>query len=708
MTMDGGRAVALFGGEVQYYRLAPRHWRVVLEQLRDAGIRTVTSYVPWEVHAVTAPRAGRPAGELDFEGRTDARLNLMGFLELVGKMGLRMNFRAGPFCCAEMASGGYPEWLICGDPGMMVWDWTNRPTQGYWIARRRGMQPSYLHPEYLRLCEAWIEAVAPIVKPRLGSAGGFIDLINLDNEVSYIVKDGLLDSDYNPVNVRAGGFYYQFLKEKYGTVGKLSEAYQRKVGSFAEVAPPREVPEKADGSFAWHADWMHFKTWCMAKYIQTLRGFYEARGVSDVTFMTNLNPHRPEGVPTRMPDFQEAVGAKGLVGYDFYRGCFMSYSGYHSMARVLKLMRASLPFTYSAEFMSGTWNLNLAKASRVSDDHMRFMGRCALAQGCKALSWFMFHDRDTWGDSPVSAHGHRRPSFEVLKETMALVREKLPTWEGLEPVEDVAVVYDLATHVHTSIGDPSPCADNDLHIGRPTVADVQAGLASREYEGLFRLVEQAGAQAGAVDTVHDARLLDGYRVAFLPGSPVVARATAEALTAWVEKGGHLVVSGAWPVVDERGAALSFLGGVPKGNSVTVGRGTCAWHAAPLAAADAEQDDLAAIAAVREHLRAKGVVPAVQIEAVGEVSWGDWAEGGGSRTYVQPRTHGSAILQRDKKSGAAVVFVLNHYPVAAEFRLRFAGDVRQLRDVDTGRAIDVRERTCVVDVDRKSAAIFVVS
>ena len=41
-------------------------------------------------------------------------------------------------------------------------------------------------------------------------------MINLDNEVSYIVRGGFLDSDYNPVNICPGGFWHQFLAEKYG------------------------------------------------------------------------------------------------------------------------------------------------------------------------------------------------------------------------------------------------------------------------------------------------------------------------------------------------------------------------------------------------------------------------------------------------------------------------------------------------------------
>ena len=547
--MSAIQSIETFGAEIQYFRTDPRYWEPILRRFKDTGLRCVTSYVPWESHCVGAPDAKHPAGIFDFDGRTDPRLNLRAFLGLIEKVGLNLNFRAGPFCCNEMPHGGYPGWLVLGDPSMMVWDRQNRTTQGYWIGSREGSQPSYLHPDYLALTSEWFKAVDAVLIHHLKINGGCVTMINLDNEVSYIVRDGFLDSDYNPVNVAPGGLYHQFLAEKYGSAGKLP--YATKYAAIEDVPPPRAVPESIGPDLAWHTDWIAFKTWCMGRYIRTLREMHEANGVKDVTFMTNFNPHLPEGVPTRMPDFEAACGDGGIVGYDFYRGAFMSYSGYQSMARVLKLMNNTLKYTWSAEFMAGTWNKDLSKASRVSDDHMRFMARCALAQGCKAICWFMFHDRDCWGDAPVSSHGHVRPSLSVLSETVELATKRIRNWDCLVPRMDVAIVYDLVQHQHTAIGDPMPCADNSLHIGKPAIDGIQAGMASAEYLGLFRLVEENGFQAGVVDILHRPKGLNDFPLAFLPGSPVIERAAARALTAYVKGGGVLVVTGPWPSRYER-------------------------------------------------------------------------------------------------------------------------------------------------------------
>ena len=659
----------IFGAEIQYFRLDPRYWETILKRFKDTGLRCVTTYVQWGTHLVGPPNKKSPAGILDFEGKADPRLNLRRFLELIETHGFNLNFRCGPFCCNEMIHGGYPSWLVLGDPNMMVWDYQNRTTQGYWIGKKEGSQPSYLHPDYLAWCEKWLGEVDKIIVPHLKVNGGCITMLNLDNEISYIVKDSFLDSDYNPVNVRPGGYWHQFLRQKYGRNAELPE-------------PPRSVPEKIGDDLPVYVDWLEFKTWAMCEYIRRLRAMHEANGVKDVTFMTNFNPHRPEGVPTRMPAYEQAVGDGGIVGYDFYRGTFLSYSGYQSMARVLKLMNASLKYTWSAEFMSGTWNKVLP--TRVSDDHMRFMARCALAHGCKAIGWFMFHDRDCWGDAPVSSHGHARPSLEVLRETVGLTFDQIQNWDTLVPQTDVAIIYDLLSHQHTSIGDPAPCAGNDLHIGKPRIDGIEAGKASAEYEGLFRLVEQCGVQPGVVDTVAAPQRLENFQLAFLPGSPVLSLATVKSLRAFIRRGGKLVVSGPAP--------KKFLN---PGEFV---------HCDYLAQGKPEEENLESLATVAKLIRRHVPKPQVQIRPETEVAWVDWKEGGGHKEYRQPRNLGSAVIHRSKDE--KILFVLNHDPEAARFELVF-GDraVQELVDLDTKTILPVRNGKAIVDVDRKSGAIF---
>jgi hypothetical protein len=706
----------IFGAEVQYFRLDPKHWDRVLRELKDTGLRCCTTYVQWGTHLVGPVDKKHPAGVLDFEGKTDPRLNLLKFLDMVHHHGLELNFRSGPFCCNEMEYGGYPRWLVCGDPHMMVWDHQNRTTQGYWIARKEGSQPSYLHPEYLDWCRKWIEEVDKIIAPRLASNGGFITMINLDNEVSYIVKDSFLDSDYNPVNLRPGGFYHQFLLEKYGSAAAVP--YALKPGSIEAIEPPREVPNDITANPAWYLDWVEFKEWAMSRYIGELRAMHVANGVEDVTFMTNFNPHIPEGIPTRMSSFERAVKGndkgRGIVGYDFYRGTFLSWSGYSSMARVLRLMNASVDYTWSAEFMSGTWEKVLS--TRVSDDHMRFMARCALAQGCKALAWFMFHDRRVWGDCPVSPHGHRRPSWAVLQETFELCAEKIPHWDSLKPCGDCGIIYDVVQHRHTSIGDPSPCNDGASHLGQPSVNGVLAGRASMEYYGLHRLMEAAGHQPLALDLLARPDYLDTHKLVFYPGSPLASRSTSDALLTWVEQGGTLAITGPWPSQDEAGAPLRFLN-CDQAPEQKLGKGRVI-HRDYCGQEEPESESLEAIDWVRGLIR-DAAAWQVAIELAGPVCWEAWGKGGGVtnagdklggssldnvRRVEETRVFASAVLHEG--DGFPVLFVLNHYPEPAELPLVFRQALDgQLVNLMSGEVIPVIKGKATVDVDRKSGEIY---
>ena len=698
----------VFGGEIQYFRLDVCYWKPILLKFQEAGLKCVTTYVQWGPHLVGPPSAEHPAGVLDFEGKTNPSLNLFHFLDLVQELGLELNFRCGPFCCNEAIYGGYPAHLVMGDPQMMVWDYQNRTTQGYWIGKREGSQPSYLHPEYLEWCRKWINETDRIIKPRLKSNGGFITMINLDNEVSYIVQDGMLTSDYNPVNVGRGGFYHQFLTEKYGGANDLP--YPTKYAAIEDVPAPREVPSVIGADFAYYGDWCEFKTWAMAKYIGRIREMHEANGVTDVTFMTNFNPHRPEGVPTRMSEFEKATGPRGVAGYDFYRGVFMSYSGYQSMARVLKLMNATLRYTWSAEFMAGTWNKVLD--GRVSDDHMRFMALCALSQGCKAISWFMFHDRDCWGDAPVSSHGHERPSLGVLADVKRLACETIQGWDELIPATDLAVIYDLTSHQHSYLGDPSPCNDNALYVGEPSVDGVACGQASLEYEGIFRVVEHTGRQAAVIDPLNSSDKLEpgATPLAILPGSPVIHRETARALESYVLGGGKLVVSGTWPVRDDSGSPMKFLGGAPRENVVAKGAGRIWWVPVGLGSGQPEDDSLESIAWLGTLLDRETPAANVRVDVPGEVRWVDWNTGktmkseGGHCEYRQPRNLFSAVLHEGPQD--RILFVLNHYPEAARARITLAdASASELVDLDSGVSLKLAGGSIELDLDRKSASVF---
>ncbi len=699
----------LFGAEVQYFRLEPGVWRTVLEKLKESGLETVSLYVPWEVHEIEPPSGECRQGRYDFEGRTAPHRNLRGFLTLIQDLGLKANVRPGPFCCAEMAWGGYPRRMVMGYPEMMVWDWQNRTQQGYWINRREGSQPSYLHPTCLEEVKYWFEAVDKVFRDFLKIKGGPVCMLNLDNEVSYICKDGIFDSDYNPLVVGREGLYQRWLEKKYGNASNLP--YARHYKNIAEVEAPREVGDDLERNLIYYFDWIEFKEWLMAEYINRLREMHIRNGIEGVQFYTNLNPHRPEGVPANFKKFYEASG--GLIGYDFYRGNFLSYSGYSSIARILKFLDAVVPTVWSAEFMSGTWKEDLS-GSRIPQSHTEFMSLAALSHGCKGLSYFMFHDRETWGDAPVSNLGHPRENLEAIKTVTSLAK-KIPEWNKLKVNYDCAVAYYRPYHWHTHLGDPAPCADNAIHVGDPLLFGVEAGRATLEYEGLFRVLQQAGFTAGVVDLTDAPERLSDFRLLWLPSEPFIDQDTAERLKNFVHKGGCLITGPYLPDRDLRGKSLttfplsrektlessSVLGTV---KCFKMGEGKIVRIEKYIARNLPGQESLEIVEAVRNLLSRLGFSPRVRIK-VAPVTVTLFKEGGGLEKVEEKHSLCEAIIQTAGKQ--RYLFLNNLHLRAIRAELSFKDEnISTLRDVLSGeRYTSGNCRDITVDIDRKSSRVF---
>ncbi|KAJ3664570.1 hypothetical protein Zmor_000126 [Zophobas morio] len=103
-----GKNITLYSGEMHYFRIPPQYWRDRLRKLRAAGLNTVATYIPWNLHE---PRNG----SFDFgSGGSDMEmfLDLEGFLAAAQEEDVLVIARSGPYICAEWEWGGFPSWLL--------------------------------------------------------------------------------------------------------------------------------------------------------------------------------------------------------------------------------------------------------------------------------------------------------------------------------------------------------------------------------------------------------------------------------------------------------------------------------------------------------------------------------------------------------------------------------------------------------------------
>ena len=144
-----GQPFRIVSGGLHYFRVHPAQWPDRLRKARLMGLNTIDTYVPWNLHE-------RRPGEFDFDGILD----LARFLDLAAAEGLHVLLRPGPYICGEWEGGGLPSWLLA-DPDIAL-----RSTD----------------PAFLQAVEGYLDALMPIVLPRLGTAGGPIIAVQVENE----------------------------------------------------------------------------------------------------------------------------------------------------------------------------------------------------------------------------------------------------------------------------------------------------------------------------------------------------------------------------------------------------------------------------------------------------------------------------------------------------------------------------------------------
>nr|BEK70010.1 beta-galactosidase [Kitasatospora purpeofusca] len=198
----------IVSGALHYFRVHPELWDDRLARLRALGANTVDTYIPWNFHEL-------PSGETDFTGWRDVSR----FVRTAERHGLDVILRPGPYICAEWESGGLPARLLATD-GM-------------------GLRSS--DPAFLAEVDGWFDAVVPELLPLLGSRGGPVVAVQVENEygsygndAAYMayLRDGLVTRGVDCLLFTADGSE-DFMQQGGAIPGVLA------TGTFGSRAPER-------------------------------------------------------------------------------------------------------------------------------------------------------------------------------------------------------------------------------------------------------------------------------------------------------------------------------------------------------------------------------------------------------------------------------------------------------------------------------------
>ncbi len=543
-------------GEFHYFRVPKQDWKRRMQLLKAAGGNAIATYIPWSVHEPVE-------GHFLFD-QGDGITDLTDFLECAKDAGLFVVARPGPYSYSELVNHGLPGWLMEKYPQILS-------------CRRDGSQHgcanvSYIHPVFLEKVRAFYQQVCPMIAKYTLKKGGPVAVVQLDNELTGMhVWFG--DRDFNSESMgfgKADGKYPLYLKQKYGTVDAVNQAYGTDKKDFTEFFPQDE-PQGTVPKSRWNMDYVLFYNGTVADYLETLMRYAEEDGI-DCAFCHNAaNPW----MDTVFREAKRRFGNKLLIGSDHYYTlcqtweqnnptpqfmiyCFMS-------AEMLRLM-GNPPCIFETQYGS------ISEWPRTAPEDVEALLMCQLASGVRGHNGYVF----TGGpnppgqgttcivydyDAPVSASGECRPTYDAIRRFGAFVE------------------------AHAGLATDKP--DTDVRIAMPWRCFTGAGgqchktrgselgmLANTFQKGMLTGLFAAGFQPEFIDTEKDCWTQNTETPVFIPCDGVMSAAEQQRIVNFIRSGGNVVFSPVIPFMDENYNPCTIVsdafGGAASGDKLELG------------------------------------------------------------------------------------------------------------------------------------------
>ncbi|MDZ7340857.1 MAG: beta-galactosidase [candidate division KSB1 bacterium] len=490
-----GQAIPLLSGEVHYWRLQPYYWERCLQRANELGLNIVASYICWEFHE-------HEADKLDFTGATIPERNLVGFLELCRDMGFKVIIRPGPYI--------YSEWPQAGIPARLA-------------------RYYRLHPLFLQAAESYIRQVTQILRPFFYSNDGPIILLQADNEIdSFSIFHG------EQLGLYGGeGLFQEFLREKYGTIDRLNDAWRSSLNDFSDARATIKVKDPNPANQARSLDFRQFHHWCAQKIARWVVNAYRSAGVDIPIYLNTVHHCYSQNLRQMAQEF-------GLVGIDLYPAneFHTSENEHLNFLRNVSYASAVTQLPYIPEFQCGIWHGYHYHTQNLTANHYRLSCLTALMGGIVGWNWYMLVERDNWYYSPINARGFIRPElFEPMRKIASMFHEFNPA--ELQKLSATAITED------------------ECHFGAEGMG---------HHSGVAKAVYEAGIPFKSYDPIKgdpDCRLL------FYAGPDWLPRAQQAGLRQYVENGGTLVCFNSFPQFDETFRPFSALPWVaPDGSTFT--------------------------------------------------------------------------------------------------------------------------------------------
>jgi beta-galactosidase len=537
-----GSPFFMFSGEMHYFRMPEKLWKIHIQKARESGINTISSYIPWIWHEYEK-------GKFDFEGKTHPQRNLVRFLDLLQEAGLYFSARVGPVSNGEMIGEGIPLWLLKNYPDIFV---VNKRLPSYPAITLL----SYRSPVFMGFVKKWYDQVLPIVSKRQIHVGGNIIMVQLCNEIAMIhwLAKG---SDGREFVTK---MYQDFLKEKYETIHAINEEYSTSYADFKDLKQPEgDVNEDNLNVFF---DWALFYRRYYASYYNDL---YRMAKRHAITIPHSANAPqfidhdvRGRGTPSPMTtsmfsDFSKLSPSTIFGGaYQMRR---LDFENFHDVAittEITKLLDNDAP-TICAELQTGI----MRDRPRLYRSDVELNIKTSVAHGLNGLNCYMlssgenprhlccfgaYHD---W-QAPLSLNGDGKDHLSAIKDWGKFIRKHGPRIAPTKKVFDTTLGFYLpyyATEHHTGSW------TNQLEFTRTQFF----------YDGFARLLQLAGFNFSMCDLLKSKfEELSHLKSLCVFSLDFMDRETQKKLAAYVRGGGKLLIGPKLPTRDLKGKPCDVL------------------------------------------------------------------------------------------------------------------------------------------------------
>ena len=547
-----GKSFFLLSGEMHYFRVNAELWQKHLELIKQAGLNTVSSYVPWSLHE-------QIEGEADFAGRYAANLNLERFIELCKKTELNLILKPGPYILAELSMHGIPRWFFENYPDALACDSNGKPYPvGY---------TCLCHPDYLRKTMQWYDAVMPLIAANQLSNGGPIAMVQVCNEVGLFQwLNGC--GDYSSSSIKA---YREYLKKTYKTISALNERCGTNYRDFQEVVPPAgEVKTRAE-HFAYQ-DWENFHRDFYAEYIGMLVREIRLREIT-VPLFHNV-PGWVFGRAKTMPVCLSMYHKLSRLYPDILLGVDHipenpSYRNFHD-DRIINAMTKSIQGnrgpSYVAELQAGTREANV----RIYPNEMELFYKACLANGAVGMNYYMFSGGENppgWGiydsafylQTPIDVQGRVGESYPVIQRISGIVKTHGQRLCQCSTNAKQALAF-YPPYYYREFLNPLFTGEN-LDDGSCVGRKLDWRMVTDEllFDGAGKLLAMDNQEYDVVDiTAGDVNQLNGYEQIWAALTEQMDAESQKKLLEYVRNGGHLICFPTLPKFDLNALPCTIL------------------------------------------------------------------------------------------------------------------------------------------------------